>query len=105
MSSMLETSVRASAPDPEITDAAGLPVRFSSYWQSGPTSFVFVRYLGCMFCREQLKDLRSHADELRLAGLSLVVITPDRPDVVTAFAADFHPPFPILSDPRRAAYQ
>lgn len=86
-------------------DAAGLPVRFSGFWQERTTAFVFVRHLGCVFCREQLKDLRTHAQDIELAGLSLVVIVPDRPDVVTTFAAGFRPPFPILSDPRREAYQ
>jgi peroxiredoxin len=96
---------RSPAPDIEMMDAAGLPVRLSSFWQAGPTAFVFVRHLGCLFCREQLKDLRANAADIARAGLALVVITPDRPDVVTTFAAGYHAPFPILSDPRRTAYQ
>ena len=94
-----------SAPDIEIMDAAGLPVRLSSFWQAGTTAFVFVRHLGCLFCRAQLKDLRANAADIERAGLALVVITPDRPDVVTNFDAGYHAPFPILSDPRRTAYQ
>lgn len=93
------------APDIEVMDAAGLQVRLSSFWQAGTTAFVFVRHLGCLFCREQLKDLRANAAEIERAGVALVVITPDRPDVVTTFAAGYHAPFPILSDPRRVAYQ
>jgi peroxiredoxin len=99
------TSESPSAPDIEVMDAAGLTVRLSAFWQTRTTAFVFVRHLGCLFCREQLNDLRANAPAIEQAGLGLVVITPDRPDIVTAFAAGFHPPFPILSDPRRVAYQ
>jgi peroxiredoxin len=99
------TEPLTTAPDVEIMDAAGLPVRLSSYWQAGTTAFVFVRHLGCLFCREQLKDLRANHAGIERAGLRLVVITPDRPEPVTRFAAEFQPPFPILSDPRRVAYQ
>ena len=93
------------APDVEIMDADGRPACLAELCRDRQAALVFVRYLGCIFCREQLTDLRRHAAEIEQAGLRLVVITPDRPDVVRAFSAEFQPPFPIVSDPRRVAYQ
>jgi peroxiredoxin len=91
--------------DVAVMDANGQAVRLSDFWRERPVAFVLVRYLGCLFCREQLRDLRRHAAAIEQAGVQLVVITPDRPDVVRKFNAGFRPSFPILSDPRRAAYQ
>lgn len=103
---MIDTAeTTRTAPDAEIMNAAGRDVRLSDYWRAGTTALIFVRYLACAFCREQLKDIRAHHAELAAAGLRIVVVTPDRPDVVARFAAGFQPPFPVLSDPRRVAYR
>lgn len=99
------TMIEQPAPDAELLASDGETVRLSDYWTSGPAAFVYTRYLGCLFCREQLKDLRAHASDIERAGLRLVVVTPDRPGVVREFNEGFDAPFPILSDPRRDAYQ
>lgn len=93
------------APDVELMDDAGQPIRLATLWRDRPVALVFLRYLGCIFCREQLKDLRRHAGEIERAGLRLVTVTPDRPDVVRRFGAEYELLFPVLSDPRRVAYQ
>jgi peroxiredoxin len=93
------------APDVEIFDAQGNPARLSDSWQSGPTALVFMRHVGCIFCREQVQELRDNADALAEAGLSVVVITPDRPSRASKFAEECRVPFPLLTDPERKAYR
>jgi len=93
------------APDIEVFDTNGNPIRLSTFWQGGLTALVFMRHAGCIFCREQVKELRDNANALERAGLSVVVITPDRPSRARKFVEDYRVPFPTLTDPERNAYR
>lgn len=93
------------APDIELVDSNGRNVRLSDYWQQQLTAFTFIRYLGCIFCREQVKELQDRAAELEQAGLQIVVIAPARPEAAAEFVADLRLPFTMLTDPRREAYR
>jgi peroxiredoxin len=97
--------IPSAAPDIEVFDADGKPVRLSQYWQGGLTALVFMRHVGCIFCREQVQELRDNAAALAEAGLSIVIITPDRPSRARKFAEEFRVPFPTLTDPERNAYR
>jgi peroxiredoxin len=92
------------APDIEVYDTDGEPVMLSDFWRERPTAFVFIRYLACIFCREQVRDLRDHIREIDAAGLSAVVITPAFPEENAVFARQHALPFPVLADPERHAY-
>jgi len=93
------------APDIEVFDTDGQPVRLAAYWQSGTTALVFMRHAGCIFCREQVQELRDNADALAEAGVSIVVLTPDRPSRARKFVEEHRVPFPTLSDPERNAFR
>jgi peroxiredoxin len=93
------------APDIELFDTDGNPVRLADYWQGERTALVFMRHVGCIFCREQVQDLRDNAAAIREAGISVVVITPDRPSRARKFVEEYRVPFPVLTDPERNAYR
>jgi peroxiredoxin len=95
----------ADAPDLTLLDAHGNERRLSDFWQQGTTAFTFIRYLNCLFCREQVKELRDHAGDIARAGLQIVVIAPDHPEAAARFATQLRLPFPILCDPTREAYR
>lgn len=97
--------IPSAAPDVEVFDTNGNPARLSTFWQGGLTALVFMRHVGCIFCREQVKGLRDHARALEQAGLSVVVITPDRPSRARTFVEEYRVPFPTLADPERNAYR
>ncbi len=105
MSSPHPEHIPSVAPDTEVFDADGQPVRLSQYWQGGLTAFVFMRHVGCIFCREQVQDLRDNAAAIREAGISVVIITPDRPSRARKFVEEYRVPFPVLTDPERNAYR
>ena len=105
MSSPHPEHIPSEAPDVEVFDADGKPVRLSHYWQGGLTALVFMRHAGCIFCREQVQELRDNAGALEAAGLSVVVITPDRPSRARKFVEEYRVPFPALTDPERNAYR
>lgn len=93
------------APDIALVESTGREVRLSDYWQRQLTAFTFIRYLGCIFCREQVKEMRDHAVELEQAGLQVVLIAPARADAAAAFVEEMKLPFAMLTDPRREAYR
>ena len=105
MNGLHPAHIPSEAPDIEVLDLAGNPARLSDYWQSGLTALVFMRHAGCIFCREQIQELRDNAGALEDAGLSVVVITPDRPSRAMKFVEEFRVPFPTLTDPERNAYR
>ncbi len=93
------------APDIEVFDLDGQRILLSNHWQGGLTALVFMRHAGCIFCREQVQELRDNAEALERAGLSVVVLTPDRPSRARKFVEDYKVPFPTLTDPERNAYR
>jgi peroxiredoxin len=105
VSSPLPEHIPSVAPDIEVFDADGKPVRLSHYWQGERTALVFMRHIGCIFCREQVQDLRDNAAALEEAGVSVVIITPDRPSRARKFVEQYRVPFPTLTDPERNAYR
>jgi peroxiredoxin len=68
VSGPLPEHIPSHAPDIELFDTDGNPVHLSDYWQGERTALVFMRHVGCIFCREQVQDLRDNADALRDAG-------------------------------------
>ncbi|MGH9174454.1 MAG: SelL-related redox protein [Vicinamibacterales bacterium] len=98
------TDTISAAPDAEVVDLDGHRVRLADQWGDGLTALVFMRHAGCIFCRVQIKDLRDNAADLERAGLSVVVITPDRPSRARKFVEEYRVPFPLLTDVERNAY-
>ncbi len=85
-----------SAPDCELTSSDGTTVHLADYWQDGPAVFVFLRHLGCTFCRQQVLQLRRDYEKFRALGANVVCIAQGEPKVGKAFKIMFDLPYPIL---------
>lgn len=88
-----------------LPDADGREIRLGSLWAGRPAVVVFLRHFGCIFCREQVAQLRVHEEAFRARGASLAAIgLGDR-----WFAREFYKEtgikFPLLIDEKREAYQ
>jgi peroxiredoxin len=91
------------APDILIQDAEGQQMRLARYWERSPLLLFFVRHVGCVFCREQVRGLAQRYDDIRARGADVAAIIPT--DAINAgrFARSMRLPFTVLSDaPRRA---
>src|SRR5215217_2607806 len=97
--------VGAPAPDVTVEDARGGPVRLADLWRRGPIVLVFIRHLGCMFCREHVAHLRDRYAAFQAAGAQVVVIGMGTPTQTRAFIEAHHLPFPVLSDPIRRSHR
>lgn len=95
----------ATAPDCELFDDAGKPRHLAEFWSARPAVFVFVRHLGCPFCRHEAARLKTDAPKFAAAGAELVLITMSPPDDAAEFRRQFDLPFTVLSDPEQTAYR
>ena len=86
----------ASAPDGILADVNGNAVSLSHVWKQGTTAFVFLRHLGCVFCREQVAVLRRDYAKLQEANIDVACIAQGDAQTGKAFSLFFDLPFPLL---------
>lgn len=93
------------APDAEVYRADGSKVNLSAYWQSRPVVLTFLRHFGCQFCREFMGRLRSAYPEFVERRAAVIAVAQGTVPQSVHFGQTFRIPFPILTDPTRAAFR
>jgi peroxiredoxin len=93
------------APDAELLDVEGKPVKLSTLWQEKPLLLAFTRHFGCTQCKEMLDELVEAREKIEKAGLSLAVINQGSPKSTALFAKQFAPGLLMLCDPEREVYE
>lgn len=74
-------------------------VMLASLYRDQPVALVFLRHLGCIFCREHVAQLR------RLKELNIVFVTLGNPDQTEAFRQKMQSPHRFICDPEKALYR
>jgi peroxiredoxin Q/BCP len=89
------------APDFELSDQDGEPVRLSSLRGRGVVLYFYPAAMtpGCTL---QACGIRDRHDEFEAAGAVVLGISPDKPKRLRRFAGTFNLPFTLLSDPDHA---
>lgn len=80
-----------------------LPVR--RIWEDQPTVLVWLRHFGCMFCREQAKELTERKAEFDALGVKGAFISTGLPAMVDDFVQTYSVKWPVYVDPRRETYR
>ncbi|WP_294180828.1 peroxiredoxin-like family protein [uncultured Schumannella sp.] len=93
------------APDLELDDHTGEPVRLSQFWANGPALVLFWRHFGCSCGIERAARLRAEYAEFLQHGASVVVIGQASPERSSAYRTRNVLECSILSDPDRTAYR
>ena len=93
------------APDLELLDISGNPVRLSSLWSQRPLLLAFTRHFGCTQCKEMLDELVAGREKIAAAGLGIAVVTQGTPESTAIFARQYAPGLLTLADPERKAYE
>jgi peroxiredoxin len=101
----LGIAVGERAPDSEVHDSAGRPVRLQELWRSGPILLVFYRGGWCPFCNRQIHDLATASAEYQQRGVRPVAVSVDRMDQAAKTRATYSIGFPVLSDPDLTAHR
>ena len=92
-------SVDAVAPDFELENSNGKPVRLSDLLSFGPVVVKFFRGRWCPYCVTELEAWRGLYDELRERGALLVAVSPQTARQNDFMVQQHALPFPMLSDP------
>lgn len=102
-----ETPLQAGdpAPDFELEDATGRPVRISSFWAERPALLLFWRHYGCGCGMDRADGLQKEYEEYVRAGANVLVIGQGEPARATAYAAKYGVPCPVLCDPELEVYK
>lgn len=91
------------APDFELPDGDGNPVRLSQLLSRGPVVLYFYPKDGSPACTAQACMVRDHYEPLAAAGVTVVGINADSSARHEKFAAKHQLPFTLLSDPKHTA--
>lgn len=104
---LIHPRVDEDAPDVMVRGASGEMAALSALWQDGPAVLIFLRHLGCTFCREQVAQLQGEADAFGRCGARLALITVGSPDDTARFCQErgLETDFVCLSDAGKQAYQ
>lgn len=86
------------APDFELPNAVGEPVRLSDLLETGPVILSFYRGQWCPFCNLELQALQQAIEDVESAGATLVAVSPNKPDITLSTVEKHALTFPVLSD-------
>ena len=93
------------APDVELLDANGNPVRLSSLWKKEVLVLAFTRHFGCPQCKEMVDQLIDSHQALRDRGLRLAIVSHASAESAKAFCDERAPSATCLADPDGDAYR
>ena len=105
MSKLAHLKFNDPAPDLELPDTEGKPVRLSSLWKKQVLVLAFTRHFGCPQCKEMVDALSTAAPEFEQKDLALAIVTQGTPEAAKTFCEERAPGQLCLSDPERKAYQ
>ncbi len=83
------------APQVEVTLSTGEKVPLKSLYEQERLALIFLRHLGCVFCKEHVAQLRS------LKDLNIVFVTLRSPEATEAFRKKMNSPHKFISDPEK----
>jgi len=96
--------VRALA-EARILDADGASFRVGDLWRERPAVIVWLRHFGCVYCREQVKELSAVEPALEAAGIRLVFIGNGTPRAARWFRDKHAAGETVLTDPELVTYR
>lgn len=90
--------VGATAPEFELPNALGEPVRLSELLRQGPVVLSFFRGGWCSYCNIELRALQRHLTDIHDLGAELIAVTPELPDETVTTVEKLALGYPVLSD-------
>jgi peroxiredoxin len=97
-------NIEHTAGDCVVLRPDGEPVRLGAVWADRPVVLALMRHFGCIFCKQQVSQLRTIVSAIHEAGAELVIVGSGSPQMASFFAEDYDITTPVLTDPTRAVY-
>ena len=98
-------NIEHTAGDLTVRRPDGEAVRLGSVWAERPVVLALMRHFGCIFCKEQVAELRQIVDDIHAEGAELVIVGSGSPQMAGFFAEDYAITTPVLTDPQREVYR
>ena len=71
----------------------------AAFYRDQPVVLIFLRHFGCIFCREQVAQLRTHPE------WNVLFVTMGTQEEATEFRASMESPHRFISDPNKRLYE
>lgn len=98
-------NIEHTAGDLLVLPPVGEAVRLGTMWSARPVVLALMRHFGCVFCKEQVSELREIVPPIHQAGAELVIVGSGSPSMAGFFAEDYQVVTPVLTDPTREVYR
>jgi hypothetical protein len=98
----MDTRVLAAAT---VLDSNGTKVRLATEWAKRPAVVVWLRHFGCVFCREQVAEIRGRRTEIEARGAGIVFVGNGTARAAAWFQKKFAADSTVLTDPDLVTYK
>ncbi|MPZ24266.1 MAG: redoxin domain-containing protein [Dehalococcoidia bacterium] len=88
-----------------VLSPEGAQLQLRDVWADSPAVIAFVRHFGCIFCREQVRDLRARKGEIERLGARLIIVGNGTPEQADSFRTSMRGDLEVYTDPSRETYR
>jgi hypothetical protein len=88
-----------------VLDPDGMKVRLADEWSERPVVIVWLRHFGCVFCREQVAEIRGKRAEIEALGGGIAFVGNGTARAATWFQKKFAADSTVLTDPDLVSYK
>jgi AhpC/TSA antioxidant enzyme len=88
-----------------VLDPHGKPVQLAGEWADRPAVVVWLRHFGCVFCREQVAEIRAARGEIESRGAGIVFIGNGTPRAAAWFQQRYAADSTVFTDPDLVSYK
>jgi hypothetical protein len=88
-----------------VHDPEGRPVQLAEQWADHPAVIVWLRHFGCVFCREQVAEIRAKRDDIEALGGGIAFVGNGTARAAAWFQKRFAPDSTVLTDPDLVSYR
>jgi len=88
-----------------VLDPAGATVHLADEWGDHPAVIVWLRHFGCVFCREQVAEIRANRKEIEALGGGIAFVGNGTARAAAWFQKRYAPDSRVLTDPDLVSYR
>jgi hypothetical protein len=88
-----------------VLDSHGTPAPLADLWSDHPAVIVWLRHFGCVFCREQVAEIRAVRSAIEALGGGIAFVGNGTPRAAAWFQKGFAPDATVLTDPDLVSYR